>query len=122
MKRQGYALVTVVLILALIGAAMLLLADASDSLSFTSHQAQVQACKRNLTASGLAWLDRNAAQSGQELAKGIELDAKDLLGRQLKVALTPEGKYEITTESRSGRMTVKDSEVFAPPAGAEPGK
>lgn len=113
--QRGFAIITVLFILALIGGALLLLGDASISLQETSQQAYAQACKRNLTASGLAWLEKNAPSAGKaDFTAGIELDAKYLHGQLLKVAPTHDGKYEITTACRSGQLILKSSETFAP--------
>ncbi len=117
-RRQGYTILMVLAILAMVGASLVVLADMTDSLSLESQKAYAAACKRNLTASGLAWLAHNRQQfSREDLAKGVDLDVKSLRQGQLRVGLLEGGQCRITTECRSGRLVVKGSEVFS--VGAE---
>ena len=58
-ERSGFAIILAVAAVALVGAAVLLLADISDSLMFESNLSYVQACNRNLSASGLSWARQN---------------------------------------------------------------
>ena len=58
-ERNGFAIILAVAAVALVGAAVLLLADMSDTLMFDSDLAYLQACNRNLSASALAWARQN---------------------------------------------------------------
>lgn len=114
-KRQGYTILLVLAVLSLVGAALLVLADTSDSLALDGNRAYTDACKRNLTASGLAWLARHGSRRPKDdLAKGIDLDVKNLRQGRLRVAVTADGQSRITTECRSGRMVLKSDDLFSP--------
>ena len=107
MKRQGFTIVLVLAILALVGVALVVLADITDTLALESQRAYTNACQRNLTASGALWLAHNSEKTSKEaLVKGIDLDAKDLHGTSLRVSQTADGQPRITAECRSGRLAV----------------
>ena len=78
-QRSGFAIILAVAAVALVGAAVLLLADMSDTLMFDSDLAYLQACNRNLSASALAWARQNQDKlrdSGP--SEGIQLDVERL--------------------------------------------
>ena len=53
-ERNGYALIMAVTAVALVGAAVFVLTDTSNSLMFDANLSYPQACDRNLSASALA--------------------------------------------------------------------
>ena len=78
-QRNGYAIILAVAAVALVGAAVFVLADTSDTLMFDSDLAYLQACNRNLSASALAWASQNQDKlrdSGR--SEGIQLDVERL--------------------------------------------
>ncbi len=78
-ERSGYANILAVAAVALVAAAVVVLADTSDTLMFDSDLAYLQACNRNLSASALAWAKQNQDKlrdSGP--SEGIQLDVEQL--------------------------------------------
>ena len=78
-QRNGYAIILAVAAVALVGAAVFVLADTSDTLMFDSDLAYLQACNQNLSASALAWARQNQDKlrdSGR--SEGIQLDVERL--------------------------------------------
>ena len=65
-KRNGFVLVIVIVTIALIGAEMFVLTGGSNTILFQANTAYLQACERNLTASGLAWAQKNIKAGNKE--------------------------------------------------------
>jgi hypothetical protein len=73
-KRQnGFVLVVVMVILALIGTYMIVLTNNANTLLFQADRAYLEACDQNLTASGLAWARKNI-DSTKTSTGAFELD------------------------------------------------
>ena len=54
-QRNGFVLILVIAAMALIGAELFVLTDSANMVLFQTDTAYLQACQRNLVASGLAW-------------------------------------------------------------------
>jgi hypothetical protein len=113
-RATGFVLVLVIAVIALTGTALLVLTIATNTMIFESRRMYLDACSRNLSASGLAWAGRNVPQiDPKRLAKGKKLptDAMEIPGGELKVATgKTDGKrveVRISTVCSSGRHTVR---------------
>ncbi|MBL7186672.1 MAG: hypothetical protein ISS70_10140 [Phycisphaerae bacterium] len=113
-KRNGFVLVLVITVLAVIGIQMFALAGIANTMQFQSHTAYLRACERNLLASGLGWAKQNIENEGGEiLDKTIELDAgrMDIRGSALGVTIGTlsdgEAEVQINSSCTRGRQTLK---------------
>ena len=78
-ERSGFAIILAVTAVALVGAAVFVLTDTCNSLMFESNMAYLQACNRNLSASGLSWARQNQDKLGDSGPnEGIQLDVERL--------------------------------------------
>lgn len=113
-KQNGFVLVLVITVLAVIGIQMFALAGMANTMQFQSHTAYLRACERNLLASGLGWAKQNIRDEGGEiLGKMIELDVSrmNIRGSALDVTIgaQPDGNAEVQVNSSCtrGRQTRK---------------
>lgn len=113
-KQNGFVLVLVITVLAVIGIQMFALAGMANTMQFQSHTAYLRACERNLLASGLGWAKQNIRDEGGEiLGKMIELDVSrmNIRGSALDVTIgaQPDGNAEVRINSSCtrGRQTLK---------------
>ncbi len=111
-QRSGFAIILAVAAVALVGAAVFVLADTSDSLMFESDLAYLQACNRNLSASALAWARQNQDKlrdSGP--SEGIQLDVERLgipAGNLNVAPLKDRGKgLRVQIDTQCGRNKMK---------------
>jgi len=105
--QNGFVMVLVIVILALIGTYMIVLAGESNGFLFQADRAYLEACRQNLTASGLIW----AKQNFDSPAGVVSLDTAgmNIKGATLSVTMsaTEKGKTqaEINTScSRAGHQ------------------
>ena len=78
-RQNGFALVLVITAMAVIGLIMYVLTDGSNTMLFQSDTAYLEACKRNLITSGLAWAKRNVRNNNKEtFEKAVELDVSKI--------------------------------------------
>jgi hypothetical protein len=97
-RRKGAALVLAITAMAIIGLEMHVLSSGSNIMLFQSDRAYLEACKRNLIMSGLAWAKRNIRNNTTET-------------------------FEKSTELSVGRLNIKDSNLIVTisiPADKEP--
>ncbi len=113
-KQNGFVLILVITVIAVIGIQLFALAGIANTMQFQSHTAYLRACERNLLASGLAWAKQNIQNEGGEiLGKMIELDVSrmNIRGSALDVTIgtQPDGKAEVQVNSSCtrGRQTLK---------------
>lgn len=113
-KQNGFVLVLVITVLAVIGIQMFALAGMANTMQFQSHTAYLRACERNLLASGMGWAKQNIRDEGGEiLGKMIELDVSrmNIRGSALDVTIgaQPDGNAEVRINSSCtrGRQTLK---------------
>lgn len=113
-KQNGFVLVLVITAMAVIGLEMFVLANIANTMQFQSHTAYLQACERNLVASGLAWTKQNIRnKSGENFDKMIELDVTemDIRAAALDVTISiPSGEeteVRINTSCTRGRQTLR---------------
>jgi type II secretory pathway pseudopilin PulG len=112
-KQNGFILVAIIGVLAVVGTGMYVLIGGSNALLFQSNSAYLQACEANLRASGLAWAKKNIKAGDEEIFdKSIELNVSEMkMGR---VSLTvnvsrPANKrpeVQIQSSCSRGRQTI----------------
>ncbi|MHC4477758.1 MAG: hypothetical protein ACYTEL_19105 [Planctomycetota bacterium] len=106
--RKGFALVTVVVLIAGMGAALFVLAGIGNTVLFESDTAYLQACERNLIASALAWARNNIkTQNKESFGKTVVLDAEKMGIHEASLSVTidmaTEGKAEVRISTRCSR-------------------
>jgi hypothetical protein len=78
-RQKGFALVLVITAMAIIGLEMHVLTSGANTMLFQADTAYLEACKRNLVTSGLAWAKRNIRNNNKEtFDKAIELDVSKI--------------------------------------------
>jgi hypothetical protein len=74
-KRNGFVLILVIIALVVIAAEMFVLTGVANTLLFQANAAYLEACNRNLVASGLAWVRHSAKDKNlKSFNTTIELD------------------------------------------------
>jgi len=112
-KRNGFVLVLVITAIAVIAVEMFALAGIANAMQFQSHSAYLQACERNLLASGLMWAKQNVQNGSREVFdKTIQLDVgrMNIRGSALDVTITvspdEEAEVQINSSCTRGRQTL----------------
>ena len=78
-RQKGFALVLVITAMAIIGLEMHVLTSGANTMLFQADTAYLEACKRNLITSGLAWAKRNIQNNNKEtFEKAVELDVSKM--------------------------------------------
>ncbi|RPI61998.1 MAG: hypothetical protein EHM48_04780 [Planctomycetaceae bacterium] len=119
-NKRAVAIIMVLMILTVIGMAMLVLTAGTNAMLTDSQVSQIDACRRNMTASAAAWLRHNRGQvPPATLAAGVELNIKDMHIPQgsLKVArpsvATGKNALQVTTIFHIGRQNVNSTETLS---------
>ena len=104
----------VVVILALIGMYMIVLASDANIFLFQADRVYLEACQQNLTASGLNWAKKNVGTSKTAIGP-IELDASDMRIKNavLRVKLTAgeKGKSQVEINASCSKARQQLSSV-----------
>ena len=113
-SRNGFVLILVIIAIAVIGIEMFALAGVANTMQFQSHTAYLQACRRNLTASGMAWAKQNIPnKAGESAHQAIKLKTSEMniRGSDLDLTISPSsnGQVEvlIKTLCSRGRQTLR---------------
>ena len=113
-KQNGFVLLLVITAIALVGTASYILADGTNTMLFQSDTAYLQACERNLRASGLAWAKQNIKNRNQgSFNKMIELDTANLgirdssLSVFISISQDKQAEVRINTSCSRARQTFK---------------
>ncbi|MFH1884079.1 MAG: hypothetical protein ABIL62_15385 [Planctomycetota bacterium] len=78
-RQKGFALVLVITAMAIIGLEMHVLTSGANTMLFQADTAYLEACKRNLITSGLAWAKRNIRNNNRDtFEKSVELDVSKM--------------------------------------------
>ncbi len=78
-RQKGFALVLVITAMAIIGLEMHVLTSGANTMLFQADTAYLEACKRNLITSGLAWAKRNIRNNNRDtFEKTVELDVSSM--------------------------------------------
>ena len=112
--QKGFVLIFVIMMIAIIGIEMFVLADIANTMQFQSQNAYLKACRRNLLASGLVWANENTREkSGEIFGKTIQLDVSKMnirasaLDVTMSIASDEETEVQINTSCSRGRQTLK---------------
>ncbi len=80
-RQKGFVLILVITAMAIIGLEMYVLTGGANTMLFQSDTAYLEACKRNLITSGLAWAKQNIRNNSREtFEKTVELDVSKMPG------------------------------------------
>ena len=78
-RQKGFVLILVITAMAVIGLEMHVLTSGANTMLFQADTAYLEACKRNLVTSGLAWAKRNIRNNNKEtFEKAVELDVSKI--------------------------------------------
>ena len=112
--RNGFVLVLVITVIAVIGIQMFALAGMANTMQFQSHTAYLRACERNLLASGLGWAKQNIQnEAGEIIDKTIKLDVSRMnirgsaLGVTIGTQSDGEAEVRVNSSCTRGRQTLK---------------
>jgi hypothetical protein len=113
-RQNGFVLLLVIMAIALVGTATCVLAGGANIMLFQSDTVYLQACERNLMASGLAWAKQNIKNRNQgSFNKMVELDTANLgiRGSSLNVFISisrdKQAEVQINTSCSRARRTFK---------------
>ena len=112
-------LILVIMAMAVIGIEMFALAGVANTMQFQSNTAYLQACRRNLTASGLAWAKQNIPnKTGENAYQAIKLETSEMNIRgsdlDLTVSRSSEAQADILVKSSCsrGRQTLRGESKY----------
>ncbi|HUV63058.1 MAG TPA: hypothetical protein VMW24_04115 [Sedimentisphaerales bacterium] len=119
LRRNGFVLILVITAMAVIGIEMFALAGVANTMQFQSHTAYLQACRRNLTASGLAWARQNIPnKTGESARQAIKLDVSvmNIRGSDLDLTISrpsdEQAEVLIETSCSRGRQTLRGESKY----------
>lgn len=117
--RSGFVLILVIIALAVIGIEMFALTGVANTMQFQSNAAYLQACRRNLAASGLAWAKQNIPNKiGENAYQAIRLETSemDIRGSELDLTISrpSQGQAEVLVRSSCsrGRQTLRGESKY----------
>jgi type II secretory pathway component PulK len=112
-QQNGFVLLVIIMLLAVIGVLMYMLTEDTKTLSFQSDTAYLKALERNLTASGLVWAKNKIKNQDQQVFnKIVELDVNDMNLRSATLNVTiiapmdTQPQVQINTSCSRGRRTL----------------
>ena len=118
-RQKGFALVLVITAMAIIGLEMHVLTSGANTMLFQSDTAYLEACKRNLIRSGLAWAKRNIRNNNKEtFEKAVELDVSKMNIRDASLIVTisvPADKApqaQINVSCSRSRRTFRADDIY----------
>lgn len=113
-RQQGFVLILVIIAIILFGIELFALSGIANTMQFESNAAYLNACRRNLLSSGLAWARENGANNSGEVSdKKIQLETSkmNIRGSALDVTIhrTSDGQAEVQIDASCsrGRRTLK---------------
>jgi hypothetical protein len=113
-KPNGFIMLFVVVILALIGMYMIVLVSDASIFGFQADRAYLEACQQNLTASGLNWAKKNIGTSKTAIGP-IELDTSDMKIKnavlRVKFAAGEKGKSQVEINTSCSKARQRLSSV-----------
>ncbi len=122
-RQKGFALVLVITAMAIIGLEMHVLTSGANTMLFQADTAYLEACKRNLITSGLAWAKRNIRNNNRDtFEKTMKLDVSKIFHgsdsrriRDASLVVTIRGlptdkapQAQINVSCSRGRRTFRD--------------
>lgn len=116
-RQNGFIMVFVIVILTLIGMYMIVLTGDANTLLFQADIAYLEACEQNLTASSLAWAEKNIDNTMAPTG-AFELDAAamNIRGAVISINVSPEkngaSQVQISTSCSRARQTLTSVRKF----------
>jgi hypothetical protein len=116
-RNDGFIMLIVICILALIAIYMIILTSDANTFIFQSDRAYLEACRQNLTASGLNWANKNISDL-KPTTSTIELNTADIgiktAALSVKLTAGEKGKYqvEINTSCSKARQRLCSVKKF----------
>jgi len=118
-KRNGFVLILVIALIAVIGLEMFVLAGGSNTMLFQADTAYLRAVQSNLVASGLAWAKRNVRNESKEMFdKTIELDVTNMNIRDANLSVVigaisgEELQAQLSTSCSKSRQTLRSGDKY----------
>lgn len=116
-RQKGFVLILVITAMAIIGIALHVLTSGANTMLFQADTAYLEACKRNLITSGLAWAKRNIRNNNRDtFEKTVELDVSKMNIRVSSLIVTisvptdKEPQAQINVSCSRGRRTFRDDD------------
>jgi hypothetical protein len=117
--KNGFVLILVITAMAIIGLEMHVLSSGANTMLFQSDRAYLEACKRNLITSGMAWAKQNIRNNTTEtFEKTVELNIDKLnikdssLIVTLSVPTDKEPQAQINASCSRNRRTLKSDKKY----------
>ena len=118
-RKNGFVLVLVITAMAIIGLQMHVLSRGSNTMLYQTDRAYLEACKRNLITSGLAWAKRNIQNNNKEtFEKSVELNVDKLNIKESNLVVTitipsnEQPQTQINVSCSRKRRTLKSDEKY----------
>ena len=118
-RQKGAALVLAITAMAIIGLEMHVLSSGTNTMLYQSDRAYLEACKRNLVISGLAWAKRNLQNNNVEtFGKRVELDVGNLSIKDSSLIVTinipnnEEPQAQINVSCSRSRRTIRSDKKY----------
>jgi hypothetical protein len=118
-REKGFIILLVIMLVTLIGFIMSFLTLGANIMVHQSNNTYLQACERNLAASGLAWAKENIQkENGNIFDKTIELDFTDMdihnptLTVTIRTPAANRPEVQISTSCSRGRNTLTNDETY----------
>ncbi len=116
-NRKGIILIFVIVVFAMVEMFMIIMAGSSNTFIFQADRDYLNACKQNLTASGLTWAKKNISSSKAHVSI-IELETNDMNIKNSALKVTVIGgekgsvQVKINTSCTRGRQTITSDQKF----------
>lgn len=121
-KQNGFMIIIALMILMLVSGAIAILSLSSNDLLFDSNRAYMDACTRNLSASGLAWVRENQNRPKNSRREGqvdLPVEPLGISDGHLQVIWGPSAEkpatVQIDIKYRKRRMTTNRSKIYLLP-------
>jgi hypothetical protein len=118
-RQKGFALVLVIVAMAIIGLEMHVLSSGSNIMLYQSNRAYLETCKRNLIMSGRAWAKRNIKNNNTEtFDKSVKLNVGNLNIKDSSLIVTisippdKEPQAQINVSCSRSRQTFKSDKKY----------
>jgi len=118
-RQNGFALILVIVVMALISVVVFLLTEDANTIVFQSDIAYLEAVEQNLIASSLAWAKQNVKNENKEIfPKNIELDVSAMNIRDAILSVTigaprdNEVQVEVSASYSRGRRTLRHNDKY----------
>ena len=112
-RQRGFVMLIIIAILALIATYMIILASDMNIFAFQSDRAYLEACRQNLTASGLVWARKNVnALKNTNSTVDLDTAAFGIKNSALSVKLLDKSQVEIKTFCTKARQRLSSDKKF----------